>query len=172
MPEKTIHTSKTLRVANNKVVAIDAGLLQNLVSRKPTEWLMTSSAQSQVMELKTIPIDSAVVIAGTLDLTESTSPGTKWDAGVGGKARRRELGRQWRLRRTRQRREILPSRPKSIHHALAVVLGLIRAGARGRLTPQARRQAISHRGHKTVSRRSRRCPNRRTRRTIRATPVI
>jgi hypothetical protein len=70
IPEKTIHTSETLRLANNKVVAIDAGLLQSLTSTKPAQWPTTSSAQFQVMELKTVPVDSAVVIAGTLDLTE------------------------------------------------------------------------------------------------------
>src|SRR5262249_35916016 len=70
IPEKTIHTSETLRLANNKVVAVDAGLLQNLSSAKPALWPTTSKAQFQVMELKTVPIDSAVVIAGTLDLTE------------------------------------------------------------------------------------------------------
>src|SRR5215471_7065490 len=63
IPEKTIHTSETLRLANNKVVAIDAGLLQSLTSTKPAQWPTTSSAQFQVMELKTVPIDSAVVIA-------------------------------------------------------------------------------------------------------------
>src|SRR5262245_20082706 len=69
IPEKTIHTSETLRLASDKVVAIDAGLLQNLTSTKPSLWPTTSSAQFQVMELQTVPIDSAVVIAGTLDLT-------------------------------------------------------------------------------------------------------
>src|SRR5262249_50878213 len=38
IPEKTIHTSETLRLANNKVVAVDAGLLQNLSSAKPALW--------------------------------------------------------------------------------------------------------------------------------------
>src|SRR5262249_2442858 len=55
---------------NNRVVAVDAGLLQNLASPKPFLWPTTSSAQFHVMELKTVPIDSAVVIAGTLDLTD------------------------------------------------------------------------------------------------------
>src|SRR5262249_58730161 len=59
-----------LKVVNNRVTAIDTGLLQNLASRRPSAWPTTAGEKYQVMELNTIPIDSAVVIAGTLDLTE------------------------------------------------------------------------------------------------------
>jgi hypothetical protein len=68
--EIPLHTSKALKVVNNKVVSIDAKLMGRLASRKPIDWPTTSSGQIQALALTTIPIDSAVVIAGTLDLTE------------------------------------------------------------------------------------------------------
>ena len=68
--ETSLHTTETLKVVNNKVAAIDVDLLDNLKSKAPSAWPTIAGAQMQVMELKTIPIDSAVVIAGTLDMTE------------------------------------------------------------------------------------------------------
>jgi hypothetical protein len=68
--EPSLHTTETLKVINNKVAAIDAKLLDNLMSKVPSRWPTVGSGRIQVMELKTVPIDSAVVIAGTLDLTE------------------------------------------------------------------------------------------------------
>ncbi len=65
-----LHVSETLKVVNNKVVSVDPALVASLASRKPAEWVTTASPQTRVMALTTIPIDSAVVIAGTLDLTE------------------------------------------------------------------------------------------------------
>jgi Concanavalin A-like lectin/glucanases superfamily/IPT/TIG domain len=70
IPEPTLHTSRTLRVVDNNVVAIDAELLQSLKSRKPFEWPTIAGERFHVVAPTTIPIDSAVVIAGTLDLTE------------------------------------------------------------------------------------------------------
>ena len=70
IPSLPLHTSDTLKVVNNKVVSIDPGLLRSISSRKPVDWPATSSAQMQTLALTTVPIDSAVVIAGTLDLTE------------------------------------------------------------------------------------------------------
>src|SRR5262249_31395279 len=49
---------------------IDVGLLDNLKSKAPSAWPTTRGGQTIALELKTIPIDSAVVIAGTLDMTE------------------------------------------------------------------------------------------------------
>jgi hypothetical protein len=68
--ERPLHTSETLKVLNNKVTAIDVHLLDDLKSKAPSSWPTVAGAQMVVMDLKTIPIDSAVVIAGTLDLTE------------------------------------------------------------------------------------------------------
>jgi hypothetical protein len=68
--ETPLHTTKTLKVVNNKVTAIDVGLLDNLKSKAPSAWPTTAGGQTIAMELKTVPIDSAVVIAGTLDMTE------------------------------------------------------------------------------------------------------
>jgi concanavalin A-like lectin/glucanase superfamily protein len=70
IPETPLHTSETLKVMNNKIVAVDAGLVRSVASRKPFEWPTTSGATSKVMAVATIPVDSAIVIAGTLDLTE------------------------------------------------------------------------------------------------------
>lgn len=65
-----LHTSEALKVTNNRVTAIDVGLLDSLKSTRPSAWPTTGGGQMQVLDLQTIPIDSAVVIAGTLDLTE------------------------------------------------------------------------------------------------------
>lgn len=70
IPKIPLNTTETLKIVNNRVVSIDRELLTSLVSRKPVDWPTTASPQTQVMALTTIPIDSAVVIAGTLDLTE------------------------------------------------------------------------------------------------------
>jgi hypothetical protein len=69
-PSPTLHTGNTVKVVNNKVVSIDSGLLQSISSRQPIDWPVTSGAQIQTLSLTIVPIDSAVVIAGTLDLTE------------------------------------------------------------------------------------------------------
>jgi len=65
-----LHTSDTVKVINNKVVSVDPGLLKSISSRKPIDWPATSGGQMQTLSLAIVPIDSAVVIAGTLDLTE------------------------------------------------------------------------------------------------------
>ncbi|MDF0666215.1 MAG: IPT/TIG domain-containing protein [Nitrospira sp.] len=66
----TVNTTTLLNFTNNKLTAITPGLLDKLKTKKPSDWPTTAIAIAQVMELRTIPIDSAVVIAGTLDLTE------------------------------------------------------------------------------------------------------
>jgi len=68
--ETAFHTTEMLRIDNNKVTAVGAGLLDALQARTPAAWPTTASASAQVMALNTVPIDSAVVIAGVLDLTE------------------------------------------------------------------------------------------------------
>lgn len=70
MTEQPQRTSDLLRVTNNKLTAIDPSLLGKIKAKHPAQWPTTSIASPMVMELHTIPIDSAVVIAGTLDLTE------------------------------------------------------------------------------------------------------
>ena len=52
-----------------RLSAVDPGLLGNLLGKAPAFWPTTGGASVQVMDLHTIPIDSAVVIAGVLDLT-------------------------------------------------------------------------------------------------------
>lgn len=66
----TVNTTTLLKFTNNKLTAITPGLLDKLKAKKPSGWPTTATPMAQVMELRTIPIDSAVVIAGTLDLTE------------------------------------------------------------------------------------------------------
>jgi hypothetical protein len=68
--ETAFHTSELMKFENNKLTAVDTGLLEALKSRAPAQWPTTSKASAQVMALQTVPIDSAVVIAGILDLTE------------------------------------------------------------------------------------------------------
>ena len=68
--ERSQHTSELLQVTNNKLTAVDPTLLEKIKSRRPAGWPTTSAPVAQMMELMTIPIDSAVVIVGTLDLTE------------------------------------------------------------------------------------------------------
>ena len=68
--ETAFNTSEVMRFENDKVTAVDTGLLEALKARKPAAWPTTSKAEAQVMALQTVPIDSAVVIAGVLDLTE------------------------------------------------------------------------------------------------------
>jgi hypothetical protein len=66
-----LNTSQLFDVANNTITAIDAGLIDSLKVRLPSAWPTTGGGQVQVLDLHTIPIDSAVVIAGTLDLTNT-----------------------------------------------------------------------------------------------------
>jgi hypothetical protein len=74
VPLQPQHTGELVKVTNNKLTAIDASLLEKLNSNRPALWPTTSVAVAQAMEIQTIPIDSAVVIAGTLDLTEQRCP--------------------------------------------------------------------------------------------------
>jgi hypothetical protein len=66
----SLQTTQLVQVTNNKLTAIDVGLLDRLKDTRPIMWPTTSAPTAQVLSLQTIPIDSAVVIAGTLDLTE------------------------------------------------------------------------------------------------------
>ena len=68
--ELQTETAEMIKVTSNQVSAIDVGLLDRINGADPSRWLTTAVPVAQVMELQTIPIDSAVVIAGTLDLTE------------------------------------------------------------------------------------------------------
>lgn len=61
-------TEVTERVGGN-LSAVDPTLLGNLIGKSPTLWPTTGGRGTQVLDLHTIPIDSAVVIAGVLDLT-------------------------------------------------------------------------------------------------------
>jgi hypothetical protein len=68
--EVTQQTTEFLKIENNSLKAIDTGLLERLKSTKPNTWPTTATPAMQVMDLNIVPIDSAVVIAGTLDLTQ------------------------------------------------------------------------------------------------------
>lgn len=68
--ELPLQTTAAVRLAGTQVTAVDAGLVEAIRARVPAHWPTTGGATTQVLELKTVPIDSAVVIAGTLDLTE------------------------------------------------------------------------------------------------------
>jgi len=63
------HTVDLVEVSNNRLTAVDSSLIPVLKANEPWKWPATSIPLAQVMEPKTIPINSAVVIAGTLDLT-------------------------------------------------------------------------------------------------------
>ena len=70
VPEPRLQTSDIVKLTGNKPTAVDGSLLQRLKARVPAMWPTTSPPAAQVFEVATIPIDSAVVIAGTLDLTQ------------------------------------------------------------------------------------------------------
>lgn len=55
---------------DGRLSAVDPTLLDNLIGKSPVLWPTTGGSSLQVMELHTIPLDSAVVIAGVLDLTD------------------------------------------------------------------------------------------------------
>jgi hypothetical protein len=65
-----LRTTEMVKIANNRVTSLDPGLLDRLHSPKPILWPTTFTPKPEVKKLTTVPIDSAVVIAGTLDLTE------------------------------------------------------------------------------------------------------
>lgn len=54
---------------NGRLSAVDPALLGNLTGKVPALWPTTGGSGIQVLDLHTIPLDSAVVIAGVLDLT-------------------------------------------------------------------------------------------------------
>jgi hypothetical protein len=68
--EVPLQTSAALKLNGTQIASVDAGLVEAIRARVPAQWPTTGGGAAQVLELKTVPIDSAVVIAGTLDLTE------------------------------------------------------------------------------------------------------
>jgi hypothetical protein len=55
----------------NRVLHADPTVLQQIVDRNPANWPTTTPVALQVRSLTTIPVSSAVIIAGTLDLTDT-----------------------------------------------------------------------------------------------------
>ena len=55
----------------NRVLRADPTVLQQIVDRNPANWPITTQEAFQVRSLTTIPVSSAVIIAGTLDLTDT-----------------------------------------------------------------------------------------------------
>ena len=64
------NTSEFLKVTGNKLSAVDPTLVSTLKANQPARWPTTAVGATQVLQLQTVPVNSAVVIAGTLDLTE------------------------------------------------------------------------------------------------------
>lgn len=58
-----------ITVTNDKLTHVDPILLDSITSTHPALWPLVNPETFEVMALQTVPIDSAVVIAGTLDLT-------------------------------------------------------------------------------------------------------
>jgi hypothetical protein len=61
-----------LQVSGDTLKVLNPSLLENLVANKPAAWPVTSSPAPVLLDHKTIPINSAVIIAQTLDLTNTT----------------------------------------------------------------------------------------------------
>jgi hypothetical protein len=55
----------------NRVLQANPAVLQQIVDRNPANWPTTTETAFEVRTLTTIPVSSAVIIAGTLDLTET-----------------------------------------------------------------------------------------------------
>ena len=53
----------------NTITAVDSTLSAKLLARSPAAWPVISVPPAKIVQSATVPIDSAVVIAGTLDLT-------------------------------------------------------------------------------------------------------
>ncbi|MFC5650681.1 IPT/TIG domain-containing protein [Paenibacillus solisilvae] len=56
---------------NSKIELRDQGIFDKLEARVPSSWPETSQQTSHLYSLKTIPLTSAVIIANTLDLTDT-----------------------------------------------------------------------------------------------------
>lgn len=63
--------SEVVAEEGGKLKILDADLLKKVEGSDPASWPALSAAQPQFLMLKTIPIDSAVIIANTLDLTNN-----------------------------------------------------------------------------------------------------
>jgi len=61
--------SEVIDLKEGRISAVDKNLLGNLLGKTPADWPTTGADGFHVLGLHTIPIDSAVVIAGVLDLT-------------------------------------------------------------------------------------------------------
>ncbi len=68
---KTPVLSEQLHVDSNVIKSIDTNLLQNLEHANPLLWPTTGEPEYQFLTLKTIPINTAVIIAHVLDLTNT-----------------------------------------------------------------------------------------------------
>ena len=62
--------SELFRSENNTLKIQDADILNRLEAANPAKWPVTSEQTVQLYSLNTIPVDSAVIIAGILDLTD------------------------------------------------------------------------------------------------------
>ncbi len=64
--------TESLQVTGESVKLLDTALLDKFASAKPIDWPVISAPSNQFIIPKTIPVDSAVIIAQTLDLTQVT----------------------------------------------------------------------------------------------------
>jgi hypothetical protein len=61
-----------LQVSGDTLKVLNPALLQSLAASSPSAWPVTSPPNMVLLDHKTIPINSAVIIAQTLDLTNTT----------------------------------------------------------------------------------------------------
>lgn len=61
-----------LQVAGDTLKVADSTVFDRLTSKQPADWLVIGSPVTQYIAETTIPVDSAVIIAQTLDLTSTT----------------------------------------------------------------------------------------------------
>jgi hypothetical protein len=66
-----VPVSELFRVTNQVVELTDAQLVDRLEGDHPVAWPVTTPPPVRTYSLRTIPVDSAVIIAATLDLTET-----------------------------------------------------------------------------------------------------
>ncbi|HSM73531.1 MAG TPA: IPT/TIG domain-containing protein, partial [Desulfobacterales bacterium] len=71
LAEKPKPTADFVRVEGNQLKLADAAAISRLELKQPGNWPALSAMTPQLMSLKTIPVNSAVMIAGILDLTNT-----------------------------------------------------------------------------------------------------
>lgn len=68
---KPTPVSEIIKLEDSAVKLADPAILKNIEENNPTKWPVTGQNKVQLLSLHTIPISSAVIIASTLDLTNT-----------------------------------------------------------------------------------------------------